>query len=467
MTDKSVVVLDIGKTFSKLTLWDAAGVPIDRETRRSTSIDLGAFQALDVGDIEGWLISVLQKFARLAKIDAIVPVAHGAAVAVVREGKLACPIIDYENSIPKKIQTEYNAVRDDFHKTGSPRLPYGLNLGVQLHWLEEIYPEIFSPGTQLLTYPQYWAWRLCGEPATEVTSLGCHTDLWCPQQRTPSPLAISRGWSDMFAPLRPADEVLGHISPPLAKAAGLPLSTKVCCGIHDSNASLLASRGFDELRDREFTTLSTGTWFVAMRSPAHAEDYETDTLPNGRDCLINVDWRSNPVPSARFMGGREIEILTEDSSMPDHQLEESDLLLAVERVVDTNVCVFPTWTPRVGPFPDRVGHWINQPSDDAKVYAAAHLYAALVADTSLSLIGARERVLVEGRFSKSETFVRALAALRPDIQWFRAKAEQDVSYGALRLAGCDSLPYQPLEQIQPLSLAGLNSYAEKWQSKLS
>ena len=27
-------------------------------------------------------------------------------------------------------------------------------------------------------YPQYWAYRLTGVLANEVTSLGCHTDLW-------------------------------------------------------------------------------------------------------------------------------------------------------------------------------------------------------------------------------------------------------------------------------------------------
>lgn len=280
-------------------------------------------------------------------------------------------------------------------------------------------------------------------------------------------MARSRGWSDMFAPLRRADEILGEISPVVTKATELPPSTNVCCGIHDSNASLLTARGFEKLRGREFTTLSTGTWFVAMRSPAEDEEIDIGSLPNGRDCLINVDWHSNPIPSARFMGGREIEILTNDASMSDHELEESDILLAVQRVVDTNAYVFPTWTPGVGPFPDRAGHWLNPPSDVAKIHAAAHLYAALVANASLSLIGARERVLIEGRFSKSALFVRALASMRPDIKWWRTNTEQDVSYGAFRLARHDLPPHQPLEQIRPLSIEGFASYAKKWQDKMS
>jgi sugar (pentulose or hexulose) kinase len=35
----------------------------------------------------------------------------------------------------------------------------------------------------ILLYPQYWSWRLSGVMATEVTSLGTHTDLWRPHDQ--------------------------------------------------------------------------------------------------------------------------------------------------------------------------------------------------------------------------------------------------------------------------------------------
>jgi sugar (pentulose or hexulose) kinase len=52
----------------------------------------------------------------------------------------------------------------------------------------------------------------------------------------------------------------------LAARTGQVTSTQIYAGLHDSNAALLAARGFAEIADHEATVLSTGTLFVAMRS---------------------------------------------------------------------------------------------------------------------------------------------------------------------------------------------------------
>ena len=52
---------------------------------------------------------------------------------------------------------------------------------------------------------------------------------------------------------------------------------------------------------------------------------------------------------------------------------------------------------------------------------------------ALDLIGARERILVEGRFAEDRLFVEALAALRPNNAVFVSHAHNGVPYGALRL----------------------------------
>ena len=58
------------------------------------------------------------------------------------------------------------------------------------------------------TYPQYWAFRLTGVAATEVTSLGCHTDLWNPRAGAFSSLVERDGLAPRYAAaparLRPA-----------------------------------------------------------------------------------------------------------------------------------------------------------------------------------------------------------------------------------------------------------------------
>lgn len=208
-------------------------------------------------------------------------------------------MLDYEHPGPDELSAQYDALRPDFSETGSARLPMGLNAGAQLHWLFARDPGLLARTSRIVTYPQYWGFRLTGALASDVTSLGCHTDLWNPWEGRPSSLADKLGVSGKLAPARGSAEVLGHLLPEVAAATGLPESTPVACGIHDSNASLvphlLGRRG-------AFSVVSTGTWVVAM-----AIGGAPQPLDPARDTLVNVNAFGAPVPSARFMGGREYE----------------------------------------------------------------------------------------------------------------------------------------------------------------
>lgn len=463
MSDELTVVLDVGKSMAKLSLWTSAGVMVVRETRANERFQAAGYAALDGGGIEAWMEGVLAKFAKLGRIARIVPVGHGAAAAVVRDGALVAPPLDYEEPIAPEARQHYNAARAPFAETGSPALPDGLNLGAQLHVLEERYPGLLDGGAQILLWPQYWAWRLSGVAASEVTSLGCHTDLWNPVRGEPSRLVRARGWSAALPPLLPAYAALGPVSDEWRRRCGLPADALVHCGIHDSNAALLAARGFPEIADRESTVLSTGTWFVAMRTPEHAADVDPATLPEFRDCLVNVDAYGTPVPSSRFMGGRELERLGDgDADRIDIEADQAMLVEAVPAVLARGTTILPTFAPGFGPFRDHHGRWIDKPTDQAERRAAVAIYAALVADVSLDLIGARERILVEGRFAEAEVFVRTLAALRPGDAVYRANAHNDVSFGALRLIDPSLQPGTALERISPME-GDFQMYQADWR----
>jgi sugar (pentulose or hexulose) kinase len=460
LSGSAIVVLDCGKTQSKLTLWGAGGVLVERRTRRNERTVSGPYPALDVVGIETWLAATLAEFANLASICAIIPVGHGAAAAVIRDGVLACLPMDYEHEMPPDKAEAYDSLRDPFVDTGSPRLPDGLNLGAQLFHLGTLLPGLFGPGTRILMWPQYWAWLLSGVAASEVTSLGCHTDLWHPATGTPSRLARQQGWGACMPPLRRAGDSLGVITPAWAARTGLAADTKICCGMHDSNAALLAARGFPEIAGAEATVISTGTWFIAMRSPRAALEFAA--LPEARDCLVNVDAFGQPVPSSRFMAGREIESLIGfDTRQVDIVPDQPNLLAAVPGVVAGGTLLLPGFAPGTGPFPDRTGRWINKPVDAFACRAAVCLYAALVTDVSLGLIGAQGTILVEGRFAAAEVFVRALATLRPDCRVFVAQAHNDVSFGALRLIHPELVPTDPLATVPKLQV-DLAAYKQEW-----
>ncbi|MGQ0445094.1 MAG: FGGY-family carbohydrate kinase [Beijerinckiaceae bacterium] len=461
----ATIVLDVGKTLAKLSLWTEGDKLIERRTRPNATVNAEGYRALDARGIEEWMAGVLREFARLAAVEHIIPIAHGSAAALVRGGALVCPPMDYEEPVPLAERRRYDLERDSFAMTGSPPLPGGLNLGVQLHRLEQFYPDLLKGGTEILPWPQYWAFVFSGVAASEVTSLGCHSDLWRPIEGTPSALALARGWANHFAPFKRADAVLGTISPAWAGRTGLSPKVRVHCGLHDSNAALLAARAFPEISGNESTVLSTGTWFVAMRTLAAGASAGIAALPEGRDCFVNVDVFGKPIPSARFMGGREIEMLNAiDASRGDFGHDPPKLLAAVPAVLRSGVSVAPTMAPGCGPFPDGRGGWIGKPLDPFEQRAASHLYAALVAEVSLHLIGAKERILIEGRFAEAEVFVRALASLRPDAKVYVSGAHFDASYGALRLINKDLAPPSGLRQVAPLG-QDLTSYRGRWLSE--
>jgi sugar (pentulose or hexulose) kinase len=443
--------MDVGKTLSKASLWTPAGELVERRTRPNERLQTPSYLALDALGVEEWLAGVLTDFGKISPVEAIIPVAHGAAAAILRNGTLAVPAMDYEQPMPSAERARYDAQRDPFASTGSPALPDGLNLGAQLHLIETLAPGLLGAGATVLPWAQYWAWRLSGVAASEVTTLGCHSDLWNPSTAAPSDLAVRRGWAASLPPLRRADECLGMLSAEWVARTGLSATVRVHCGLHDSNAALLAARGFTEIADRESTVLSTGTWFVAMRSPSQPVDLAA--LPEKRDCLVNVDVWSRPVPSARFMGGREIETLTGiDTRRIDIAPDQPKLVAALPQALQEGARVLPTFAAGCGPFPHARGRWVRMPADESVRRAAVSLYAALVADRSLDLIGTRERIVVEGRFAEAQVFVRALATLRRETDVFVANAQNDVSYGALRLLDPTLRPAGALVRVAPLEL---------------
>ena len=410
---QAIAVLDVGKTRTKLSLW-ADGSLIRQADRMNAPVVRGGVAQLDASGIEAWLVATLSDFARAARIDAIVPVGHGAAAALVRGDELVAAL-DYEADVPAEIAEAYDAERDPFGATLSPRLPGGLNAGLQLFQWERLHPGLWPRGGRALTWAQYWAFVLSGEAASEVTSLGCHTDLWRPLEARYSDLALRRGWAERMGPLRRADEVLGEIRPALADATGLPRHCLVYCGVHDSNAALHAARGAAELSGGPFSVVSTGTWVVCMnaggRGPAAYDPAE--------DMLANVDVDGRPTPTARFMGGRDYE-----GWMGDAIGARSD----PARLADAERADAP-------------------PADPTLRATCAALQLARRTDRALSLIDAEGPVLLEGRFAEDAAFGAALAALRPSQQVYRSTFADGVALGALRLAVGPNFPAPALERV--------------------
>jgi hypothetical protein len=268
-----------------------------------------------------------------------------------------------------------------------------------------------------------------------------------------------------MAPQRRAADTLGTITPELASATGLSETCEVLCGVHDSNAALLAANGHPQISGNDATVLSTGTWFVGMRSIPAGTRIDIGELDESRDCLVNVDAHGRPTPSARFMGGREAELAGGvDSFRLTDSCQAAELLARLPGIIERDYQAIPGFVPGVGPFPNAGGSWVQRPEDALDLRVATDVYLALVAGAALDLIGSRERLLIEGRFAEDVVFVRTLAALRPQQRVYTSNAEHDVAYGALRLIEPDLPPASQLTPVEPVHV-DLERFAQLWHER--
>ena len=392
----NVAVLDVGKSNVKAVIVDGEQRrEIAARTRPNRVLTDGPYPHFDVDGMFAFFLSALKELYAEFGFDAISITAHGASGALLRDEGLALPVLDYEFRYPAEIESAYDRIRPPFSETFSPRLPGGLNLGAQFHYQKTAFPEAFAEVRTIVTYPQYWAWRLTGAAATEVTSLGCHTDLWRPREKRFSGLVEALGIGGKLAPVRNPSDVLGHVTDEIAAAIGLDRPVPVHCGIHDSNASLLSHLG---QHDAPFAVVSTGTWVVLF-----AVGGDLDHLDPQRDTLANVDAFGRAVPSARFMGGREFELLTKGQGAATPA--------AIERVVEEGILFMPSVVPGCGPFPDAEHRVVNAPSglNPDETYVAASLYAALMTKACLDLTRAAGPIVVEGPFARNALYVEALS----------------------------------------------------------
>lgn len=399
---KKIAVLDIGKTNAKVVVLDCTtGEEIAERRAPNRALPGPPYPHYDIDALWAFVLQALSDFAQHPGFDAISITTHGAsAVLLDAEGKLALPVLDYEYEYPEDIRETYRSIRPPFSETFSPVLSGGLNVGAQLHYQKTAFPEAFARVRTILTYPQYWAFRLTGVAANEVTSLGCHTDLWLPREGAYSSLVDTLGIRNLMAPVRSAFDTLGSLLPHVAAQIGTTKPIPVHCGIHDSNASLLA-----HLVGREppFAVVSTGTWVINF-----AVGGDLDHLDPQRDALANVDAYGRAVPSSRFMGGREFEMLTAELG----PLSPEGALAAIPYAIEKGLMLLPNVSGGSGPFPGRERQWINDAGASTEQrWAAACLYLALMTETCLDLIGAKGPVLVEGPFSANPAYLQTLTAL--------------------------------------------------------
>ncbi|MFN7224554.1 MAG: FGGY-family carbohydrate kinase [Paracoccaceae bacterium] len=443
-----VAVIDIGKTNVKLALVDLDSLTEIAVRTMPNKVRPGPpYPHYDTEGQWAFLRMALADMSASHGIDAIVVTTHGACAALLdRQGDLAAPVLDYEHDGQDACRAEYDAIRPSFSETGSPALSKGLNLGAQIFWQLRQDPGLRARIAHVVMWPQYWAHRLTGDIATDVCSLGAHTDLWNPAERRFSTLPERLGLADQMATPRAPGDVLGPLKPELQADLGLG-PVPVLCGIHDSNASLLP-----HLLGRKapFTVVSTGTWVICM-----AVGGTPVVLDPARDTLINVNALGGPVPSARFMGGREYDMI-----QGGRQRTATDA--DADRVLASELMLLPSVVPECGPFQGRSHCWTQEPSGDGVREVALGYYLALTTAECLRVIGADGPTLIEGPFAANPWFCAMLqaASARPVLA---SSMRTGTAIGAAMLLSPAPRPTvdPPVSPTDPR----LTVYAEVWRKR--
>lgn len=452
-------VLDIGKTHIKL-LFVKNNEQVASFSCKNAPI-AGQYPQADVGSIWDWITETLNSCTHSKGVEGFVVTTHGATAALIdttvsdRSKALTLPILDYEYQGIDEISEEYKRQRPDFKETLSPNLPAGLNLGKQLFWLEKQYSKPFSQADTILLYPQYWAWRMGADVSAEVTSLGCHTDLWKPLAREYSTMADRKQWSNRFPPLKHAWDCIGHVSEEVSRKTSLPTSCKIYCGIHDSNASFLRYLGTSSQDNNPFTVISTGTWTILMQSGG-----AVNSLHKKNDTLANVDINGNPVSCARFMGGREYErICTTLGGNIQMNATKSEIQDAIHK----RWLVTPDFSEGNGPFPG-VNPRLQCPEKPPSPQAIATLYCALMINQRLEDLQAEGPIYIEGAFLKNPLLCRLVSQLRSNQPVYASTDNTGTVLGAAALIDYNAEKVEPLdvETVPPAGFEGLSSYVQEW-----
>jgi len=453
----AIAVLDIGKTNLKICLLALDdGRSLSEHKRQNQVLDLPPYPQLDIEGIWQWFKATIKSLTPQYLIQKLACTTHGATAVCMSEDNIVLPVLDYESNLCSSYDESYHSLRPAYSQSLSPNLAVGLNLGRQLHWQAHQFPAQFSNVKHILMYPQYWGWRMSGVMASEVTSLGCHTDLWYPQTNSFSSLVDKMQWQTLFPELLTTGASLGPILHTLAIELGLPTSCQVINGIHDSNASLLP---YLKAKKAPCTVISTGTWVVIAAIGASLQG-----LKEQSDMLANVNAFGDAVPCIRFMGGREWQHLATAQAAT---VADLNALMALD------IHALPAFSEQGGPFnygQSKQGTFVG-PVDqlsDAQHTALAALYCAFVTHYCLNLVQNSQQgnIYVEGSFASNALLLSILALLNDSQAVFASEDSTGTTLGtALSISDCNWPQTLPTQTPTALHLTtNIKEYYRRWLS---
>jgi sugar (pentulose or hexulose) kinase len=428
MSTPVIAIFDIGKTNKKFFLINEYyKIVLERTTAFEETTDDDGDPCEDVAKLKTWVEETLHDALSLKKFDikAINFSTYGASfVHLDQDNKVTAPLCNYLKDFPEDLKQEFYSKHGGEEKiaqeTASPVLG-NLNSGMQLYRIKHRKPELFNRIKYSLHLPQYLNHLVTGNFYSDITSIGCHTQLWDFGKNAYHVWVKEEGIDRILAPIFPSDKV------DEVTIEGSPYAVGV--GLHDSSAALIPYlANFAE----PFVLISTGTWCISM-NPFNDNVLTSEEL--AKDCLCYMEYHGKPVKASRLFAGNEHEQQTK--KLAAHFDKPSFYYKMV------------TYDPDLVPSAETVAvkggdstllkqsAFVDRDLNAFKSYEEA--YHCLIADimeqqrvsTHLAIQDTQvKRIFVDGGFSKNPIYMNLLAKAFPHFEVYAASVAQATAIGA-------------------------------------
>jgi len=421
-----ILIFDVGKTNKKVLLFDEQYRLVFEENKKFEEItDEDGFPCEDISALTGW---VKDSFDRLTQhkdfgIKAVNFSGYGASfVYLDKDLNVIAPLYNYLKpytpELQKKFYKDYGGESLVSKQTASPVLG-NLNSGMQLYRLKYENPDLFKKIKYALHLPQYLSYILTSKLYSDITSIGCHTNLWNFQDKKYHEWVNKEGIAEKFPPILSYDKIADKINGEIPAGGGL----------HDSSSALIPY--FISFQE-PFVLLSTGTWCITINpfNNTMLSDYELD-----EDCLCYLSYEGKPVKASRLFAGYEHE--QQVKRLADFFKKPNDYYISIEcdpkilrglnkrKLVKTK-----TTNNRESDFQFRKLEEFSS-YEEAYHQLIADIMSQQVRSTNLVLKGAHvKRIFVDGGFSKNPIYMYLLAAAFPKIEVYAASVPQASALGA-------------------------------------
>ena len=439
------IVLDIGKTNVKLTFVDSINnKTIKFFTTKQKNIYRHGIKILNSNSIFEWALKKITYIGRKHNLDKFVCTAHGTSIALISyddKELLACT--DYEYKFDKLFNS-YKKIAPKFNESFSPFLENGLNIGQQIYYLYKKKQKLIKETKYILNYPQYIVWKLTSGFSSEISYVGCHTHLWDFKRNKLSSFVKKIKLEKKFPKIRKAWDTIGQ------RKIG-ESNLKIINGIHDSNASYLYFKNSDI---KNFTLVSTGTWYIIFNQKTPLKN-----LNPSLDMLANIDVFGKPVPTMRFMGGREYDHLM-------GVFKISNKTRAIKNFSFHDYLIYPSYASGGGFSINKINIGFYEGLNKGQIYYLICLYISFVINFCLNQMKSSNTIILDGPITKNITIMKILSSLRKKQIVLKNKREIGTTLGATNLFNIKKKNKLQTVVIKKYQNQSLQAIYKNWEQSL-